>query len=290
MGADRTGRARARTATFGQDVVDSWSPQCSAHRARWCRRRPSPTCCGPPPAARGHDRTVPALRPERHRRGARRRGSACGGHRCRAVARGTTRCSWPGASSARRDPAPVQPGRCGGRVPTTGPSGPKRCWHRHCTPPRSTGPSLATVLSWIDRRNAATALGILDRNGATRPGDLLAGIAATDPREQSGIWSTASGVLAAYRSEAALATHGGPGLRRRGLLRLVGHAVYLRHGPAPGAWPRPWSWGCSPTSAAAAYARSAGAADGAGGRPRPGRARPGRGGQHRPHPRPARPW
>ena len=66
------------------------------------------------------------------------------------------------------------------------------------------GADLATVLSWVDRRNAATALGILDRNAATRPGDLLAGIAATDPREQSGIWSTASGVLAAYRSEAAL--------------------------------------------------------------------------------------
>ncbi len=66
--------------------------------------------------------------------------------------------------------------------------------------------SLETVLSWVDRRNAATALGILDRNGAARPGDLLAGIAATDPREQSGIWSTASGVLAAYRSETALAT------------------------------------------------------------------------------------
>jgi type IV secretion system protein VirD4 len=66
------------------------------------------------------------------------------------------------------------------------------------------GADLTTVLSWVDRRNAATALGILDRNGAVRPGDLLAGIAATDPREQSGIWSTASGVLSAYRSEAAL--------------------------------------------------------------------------------------
>ena len=68
------------------------------------------------------------------------------------------------------------------------------------------GADLATVLSWVDRRNAAPALRILDRNGAVRAGDLLAGIAATDPREQSGIWSTASGVLAAYRSEAALAT------------------------------------------------------------------------------------
>ena len=68
------------------------------------------------------------------------------------------------------------------------------------------GVDLATVLSWVDRRNAAPALAILDRNSAIRPGDLLAGIAATDPREQSGIWSTASGVLGAYRSEAALAT------------------------------------------------------------------------------------
>jgi type IV secretion system protein VirD4 len=68
------------------------------------------------------------------------------------------------------------------------------------------GVDLATVLSWVDRRNAAPALAILDANNAIRPGDLLAGIAATDPREQSGIWSTASGVLGAYRSEAALAT------------------------------------------------------------------------------------
>jgi type IV secretion system protein VirD4 len=65
---------------------------------------------------------------------------------------------------------------------------------------------LGTVLSWIDRRQAAPALGILNREGAGIAGDLLAGIAATDEREQSGIWSTASGVLAAYRSEAALAT------------------------------------------------------------------------------------
>jgi len=68
------------------------------------------------------------------------------------------------------------------------------------------GRDVTTVLSWVDRRQAATALAILDANGATRAGDLLAGIAATDPREQSGIWSTASGVLGAYRSEAALAT------------------------------------------------------------------------------------
>jgi type IV secretory pathway TraG/TraD family ATPase VirD4 len=68
------------------------------------------------------------------------------------------------------------------------------------------GEGLAAVLSWVDRRQAAPALDILDSRGAAIAGDLLAGIAATEAREQSGIWSTASGVLAAYRSASALAT------------------------------------------------------------------------------------
>jgi type IV secretory pathway TraG/TraD family ATPase VirD4 len=34
--------------------------------------------------------------------------------------------------------------------------------------------------------------------------DVLTGIGATDPREQSGIWSSAAGILAAYRSDAVL--------------------------------------------------------------------------------------
>ena len=68
------------------------------------------------------------------------------------------------------------------------------------------GADVATVLSWVDRRQAGPAIGVLDDAGATVAGDLLAGIAATDAREQSGIWSTASGVLGAYRSAAALAT------------------------------------------------------------------------------------
>ena len=68
------------------------------------------------------------------------------------------------------------------------------------------GEPLSTVLKWIDRRQAAPALRALDDGGAAVAGDVLAGIAATDAREQSAIWSTTSGVLAAYRSEAALAT------------------------------------------------------------------------------------
>jgi type IV secretion system protein VirD4 len=67
---------------------------------------------------------------------------------------------------------------------------------------------MRTVVRWIDRRDAATPLQILDANignNATAT-DLLAGIAGTDARELSGIWSTASGVLAAYRSDAAMAS------------------------------------------------------------------------------------
>ena len=65
---------------------------------------------------------------------------------------------------------------------------------------------MRTVVRWIDRHDGATPLQILSRtvgDDATAT-DLLAGIVGTDAREQSGIWSTASGVLAAYRSESAL--------------------------------------------------------------------------------------
>jgi len=67
---------------------------------------------------------------------------------------------------------------------------------------------MKSVLRWIDRHDGATALEILSGTVGedSTSTDLLAGIVGTDSREQSGIWSTASGVLAAYRSEAALAS------------------------------------------------------------------------------------
>jgi type IV secretion system protein VirD4 len=68
-----------------------------------------------------------------------------------------------------------------------------------------------SLLHWIDRHDGAEALGILSGSGAEGVAtDLLTGIVATDPREQSGIWSTASGVLAAYRSESVLASTEAP--------------------------------------------------------------------------------
>ena len=68
--------------------------------------------------------------------------------------------------------------------------------------------TMGDVLRWIDRHDGAAALEILASDtGEDAPAtNLLGGIVATDPREQSGIWSTASGVLAAYRTEGALAS------------------------------------------------------------------------------------
>jgi type IV secretory pathway TraG/TraD family ATPase VirD4 len=76
------------------------------------------------------------------------------------------------------------------------------------------GLPLRTLLRWIDRHNGATPLQILNSSigeEATAT-DLLAGIVSTDAREQSGIWSTASGVMAAYRSEGAMASTVAPPL------------------------------------------------------------------------------
>jgi type IV secretion system protein VirD4 len=67
--------------------------------------------------------------------------------------------------------------------------------------------SMREVLRWIDRHHGEPALEILTSAGPDSPAtDLLSGILATDTREQSGIWSTASGVLAAYRTGTVLAS------------------------------------------------------------------------------------
>lgn len=75
------------------------------------------------------------------------------------------------------------------------------------------GADMATVLTWVDRRLALPARQILAGaagDGAALADNLLDGIAATDERELSGIWSTASGALVGFRSERALATTATP--------------------------------------------------------------------------------
>jgi type IV secretion system protein VirD4 len=118
------------------------------------------------------------------------------------------------------------------------------------------GADMRQVLSWIDRRQAAPALRILDREGAIIAGDLLAGIAATEGREQSGIWSTASGVLAAYRSEAALATTVSPDFDPESFCRS-GATLYICATGRHQALAAPLVVGILTEIGTAAYARAA---------------------------------
>lgn len=63
---------------------------------------------------------------------------------------------------------------------------------------------MATVVGWVLRQNLEEARSTLELHGVRMGCDVLAGIAATDPREQSGIWSSTAGILAAYRSDRVL--------------------------------------------------------------------------------------
>ncbi len=69
------------------------------------------------------------------------------------------------------------------------------------------GCDMRTVLTWVDRHQALPAQQAL-AGGPGRASELarnlLDGIAATEARELSGIWSTASGCLAGFRSDQAL--------------------------------------------------------------------------------------
>jgi len=66
--------------------------------------------------------------------------------------------------------------------------------------------SMADIVKAVNRRQASEFITELGRAASYLAHDLLVGITETDSREQSGIWSTASGVLSAYRTESALAS------------------------------------------------------------------------------------
>ncbi len=70
-----------------------------------------------------------------------------------------------------------------------------------------TGGGMRQVLSWVLCQDVQTPMAVLlgrSPNGRLAM-EVLGGIAATEERERSGIFSTAAGTLAAYRSAAALA-------------------------------------------------------------------------------------
>lgn len=64
---------------------------------------------------------------------------------------------------------------------------------------------MACVLSWLHHRELLQPISLLTEYRSALAANILEGIAATDAKEQSGIFSTASGLLAAYRTNAALA-------------------------------------------------------------------------------------
>lgn len=67
------------------------------------------------------------------------------------------------------------------------------------------GNDLPTVMSWLHRRELVVPVSALRAKGSSRAADLLEGVAHTDARERSGIFSTADSLLAAYRTDAAMA-------------------------------------------------------------------------------------
>ncbi len=64
---------------------------------------------------------------------------------------------------------------------------------------------MAAVCRWVLGHELAEPTEILANKGADMARVILAGVMATEERERSGIFSTAAGLLSAYRSEAALA-------------------------------------------------------------------------------------
>ncbi|HMC40420.1 MAG TPA: type IV secretory system conjugative DNA transfer family protein [Acidimicrobiales bacterium] len=66
------------------------------------------------------------------------------------------------------------------------------------------GAGMDEVVGWVLGHDPGPAAAVLTAAGVKLGRAVLAGIEATDPREQSGIWSSAAGILAAYRSEQVL--------------------------------------------------------------------------------------
>jgi type IV secretion system protein VirD4 len=79
------------------------------------------------------------------------------------------------------------------------------------------GFGMETVVRWVLRQELKPAQATLAAQGVDLAADVLAGIAATDPREQSGIWSSAAGILAAYRADAVLDNAAAPNFDPRTL-------------------------------------------------------------------------
>lgn len=68
------------------------------------------------------------------------------------------------------------------------------------------GRDMSSVCRWVISRDVREPLAVLEGSGHEMAHVILGGVLATEERERSGIFSTAAGLLSAYRSDAALAT------------------------------------------------------------------------------------
>jgi type IV secretion system protein VirD4 len=80
------------------------------------------------------------------------------------------------------------------------------------------GMQMTTLIAMIDRHEGPNLRGILSYHNTNMPLSTLEGVLHADEREQSGIWSTASSVLAAYRSETALGSSSGQPMNLKNFL------------------------------------------------------------------------
>lgn len=94
------------------------------------------------------------------------------------------------------------------------------------------GAGMRQVLTWALRHDLHTPMAMLANSGgdAAVGADVLAGIAATEERERSGIFSTAAGIMAAYRSARALELADAPNFDPTGF-PVGGDTIYVC-GPA----------------------------------------------------------
>jgi type IV secretory pathway TraG/TraD family ATPase VirD4 len=69
---------------------------------------------------------------------------------------------------------------------------------------------IADVLAWVLRHELETPGEVLDRAGAAVACDVLLGVARTDQRERSSIFSATAGVLALYNTDSARRAAGSP--------------------------------------------------------------------------------
>lgn len=121
------------------------------------------------------------------------------------------------------------------------------------------GTPFKEVLLCVDRHEPAQALAALARHDAERALGLLEGIVVTDGREQSGIWSTASSVLAGYRTDAAMTSAALPALDAEAFVGGTG-TLYVCTGSEQQRLAAPLIAGLLREVRSASYARSAAAA------------------------------